>query len=76
MTTRTAEMLVLCAWCERHGHQHGAARDAQSGEWRAVPLAYVRARWAAASHGVCHWCLPALARAWRVEQDMRAAVTA
>ena len=67
---------MLCAWCEQQGRPHGAARRAAATRWRAVPLRYVRAHWSAATHGVCDWCLPKVARQWGVEREAREAQAA
>ena len=60
--------VMLCAWCVRYEQPHAAARDLAAGEWRAIPHEQARILHLASgtSHGICPWCLPALAAEWEI----------
>jgi hypothetical protein len=51
--------LVVCAWCEYHGHKQAAVRPADHTSWLAASHDFARVvkRAGLASHGICTACL-------------------
>lgn len=62
--------MVVCAWCESNGLEHGAARHPGSAEWWSVSHDFVRGatRDNRASHGICPHCRALAFEAWGLRE--------